>query len=240
MNSFGMGMFIFFAALLVVTILRILDNFSEHIRANNRALTVNRERTRVMEFVPPIPAKFEENRFSLPGSEVNSLATEDEIFPAYDSRVFNNASYSQNMPLDSSEGHRRCTAICAEIFPETRILHNVKSPSIANPDTSRNLEIDIVLVDLGIGIEYQGEQHFGGVTAFGGDESTMRQIARDHIKAVKARAAGIILVTVPYTYTDDTIREILMRLKSRRSVDVRRPPVGRPGNVAYKSRLFRQ
>ena len=77
------------------------------------------------------------------------------------------------------------------------------------------MEIDIFMKSIGVGIEFQGEQHYIGVSQFGGITATHQQMARDHMKACQANIFGIILVTIPYNYTDEKITSLLTEIKDR-------------------------
>lgn len=85
------------------------------------------------------------------------------------------------------------------------------------------LSYDFYLIDYGILIEYQGEQHYRPIEYFGGEESFLKQIKRDEMKRAYAKENGYSLIEVPYTYdTKESIKEfmdtlLLKHIKSNRN-----------------------
>lgn len=74
---------------------------------------------------------------------------------------------------------------------------------LRNPKTGKNLEIDCFNGDLGLGVEYNGEQHYMIVDKFGGTpESLAYSQYKDQLKGELCRANGIHLITVPYWERD--------------------------------------
>jgi len=77
------------------------------------------------------------------------------------------------------------------------------------PDWLEGLELDVYLPGRKLAVEYQGQQHFHPIKAWGG-EGALRQLqARDARKLQICREAGVHLVTIDYTepLTDEHIRE---------------------------------
>ena len=89
---------------------------------------------------------------------------------------------------------------------------NVKLKHLRFPDTKRPIEIDIHLADLRIGVEYQGEQHYGPIAHWGGDAKYATQIERDAIKRKLFEADGQRLIEVPYwaAKTATALRELFV------------------------------
>jgi len=71
--------------------------------------------------------------------------------------------------------------------------------------------LDIFLPELGIGIEYQGEQHVRGVDYFGGDDAFARTAKRDAAKVMKCRRAGVRLL---FVFHDEKLDEAAERLSA--------------------------
>jgi len=67
------------------------------------------------------------------------------------------------------------------------------------PDWLEGLELDIFVPDLLLGIEYQGQQHFHAIEAWGGAQALARVQHNDAKKAVLCELAGVTLLTVDYT-----------------------------------------
>jgi len=81
----------------------------------------------------------------------------------------------------------------------------------ARPDWLEGLELDIYLPELGLAIEYQGQQHFHPIEAWGGQEALEKLQERDARKAGICNERGIRLTTVDYTepLTREHIRHVL-------------------------------
>ena len=76
---------------------------------------------------------------------------------------------------------------------------------LVNPETMRNLELDMYNPDLKLALEYNGVQHYKYPNKFHRSrEEHEAQKKRDRIKAEACEKAGINLIIVPYTvpYTD--------------------------------------
>lgn len=76
------------------------------------------------------------------------------------------------------------------------------------PDWLEGLELDIFVPDLALAIEYQGQQHFHPVEAWGGKAGLLGLQARDARKRELCRANSVALVEVDYTepLTEEHIR----------------------------------
>ncbi len=61
------------------------------------------------------------------------------------------------------------------------------------------MELDIYLPDLNLAFEYQGQQHFHPVEAWGGARALDLLRARDHLKAKICAKREVRLVLVDYT-----------------------------------------
>ena len=83
--------------------------------------------------------------------------------------------------------------ILCHIFPGEEILrHN-------RPQWLGGLEIDIFLPSRRLAIEYQGQQHFISIPAWGGELALKDLQDRDKTKAAKCRANGLKLVAIDFT-----------------------------------------
>ncbi|MCX6096742.1 MAG: hypothetical protein NT125_08575 [Candidatus Bipolaricaulota bacterium] len=83
--------------------------------------------------------------------------------------------------------------LVSRLLPESEMLRHQR------PEWLEGLELDIYLPALRLGIEYQGQQHFHPVEAWGGKSAPARVRLHDARKAELCRAADVILVTVDYT-----------------------------------------
>jgi len=78
-------------------------------------------------------------------------------------------------------------------------------------DWLKGLELDVYLPNRRLAVEYQGQQHFHPVKAWGGKRALIALRERDQRKAEICRMAGVELVTVDYTepITESHLRTIL-------------------------------
>lgn len=83
--------------------------------------------------------------------------------------------------------------IIKEILPETEIIRNHR------PDWLEGLEIDIYLPKLRLGVEYQGQQHFKPIKAWGGKKALKGVQERDRKKVKICSKKGIMLLHINYT-----------------------------------------
>ena len=74
------------------------------------------------------------------------------------------------------------------------------------------MELDIYVPRFRVGVEYQGQQHYHSVEAWGGEEALRKTQERDALKVELCKQAGVKLVTVDYTepLTDEHIRQVLI------------------------------
>lgn len=92
------------------------------------------------------------------------------------------------------------------------LFPNYKVHREASPSWLGNQRLDIFIPDLGIAIEYQGEQHFKSVELFGGKEGLQKTKERDIDKLLKCKNNKIDLIY--FTYKDDLSEKLVqLRLK---------------------------
>jgi len=96
--------------------------------------------------------------------------------------------------------------IVSRLFARYEVIHHHR------PDWLDGLELDIFVPELQLGIEYQGQQHFHPIAAWGGVAALRTLQRRDQEKRMKCEAAGVTLVEVDYTepLTEDYIRKRLL------------------------------
>ena len=80
-----------------------------------------------------------------------------------------------------------------------RIFSDEKALRHERPDWLEGLELDIFLPALQLAFEYQGQQHFHAVKAWGGKGAHQVLRAHDAKKARLCREHGVRLITVDYT-----------------------------------------
>jgi hypothetical protein len=92
-----------------------------------------------------------------------------------------------------------------------KIYHNYEIQRHYRPDWLQGLELDIFISDLRIGIEYQGQQHFFPIKAWGGAKALENVRARDAKKKQICIDHGIKLIEVDYT---EPLEEEYIRYKT--------------------------
>ena len=108
-----------------------------------------------------------------------------------------------------SRGERECRRVMEQIFK--RPFPCIRPPFLNNPATGKNLEIDCCNLDLMLGVEYNGIQHYQYVPAMHRTyDAFHQQQVRDKLKQELCQAAGFTLITVPYTIQYDSIENYLL------------------------------
>ncbi len=94
--------------------------------------------------------------------------------------------------------------VCRLVHPE-RVLRHFR------PDWLEGLELDLYIPDRRLAIEYQGQQHFHPIEAWGGIGGLEGLRRRDAKKAKACQQQGVHLITFDYTepLTEDHVRQVL-------------------------------
>ena len=90
--------------------------------------------------------------------------------------------------------------IIKRIFIGYEVKWDFKHPQLRFVETQRNMELDIFITELGLAIEYQGEQHAFPVSTWGGISALKSLQKRDEEKREACRRHGIILVEIPHIW----------------------------------------
>jgi hypothetical protein len=90
----------------------------------------------------------------------------------------------------------------------SRIFHDHDVVRHHRPEWLAGLELDIYVPSLDLAVEYQGQQHFHPVDAWGGEEALLDLRKRDKRKALICRERNIRLVAFHYTepLTEEHVR----------------------------------
>jgi hypothetical protein len=83
--------------------------------------------------------------------------------------------------------------IVARLYAGTPVLRRQR------PAWLGGMELDIFLPERDLAFEYQGQQHFYPVQAWGGEEALRELQARDAHKAQRCAERGVVLVPIDYT-----------------------------------------
>jgi len=98
-------------------------------------------------------------------------------------------------------------SIIKNMFPDTTIIRHHR------PEWLNRLELDIFLPDLSLAFEYQGQQHFYPVDAWGGKAKLLELVERDKLKRTLCQTKNITLIEIDYTepMTEKYIKEKLKK-----------------------------
>ena len=97
----------------------------------------------------------------------------------------------------SSKGEKLCKQAIEEIYGVPFFC--VRPDFLKNPETGRNLELDLFNAKLGIAVEYSGSQHYIFPNNFHKTyEDFINSVRRDQYKVDACDENGVYLITVPY------------------------------------------
>ena len=102
------------------------------------------------------------------------------------------AEFSQIFKTSKWKNEAELYAIIKVLFPSFTIIRE------HNPKELKGLRIDIFIQELNLAIEYQGQQHFEPVKAFGGEEAFKKLKERDALKKQLCKELGIELKYFTY------------------------------------------
>ena len=107
-----------------------------------------------------------------------------------------------------SKGEMKCKEIIEDIYGVPFFC--VRPNFLKNPETKRNLELDLYNDDLKIAIERNGIQHYVWPNYTSNTkEQFINQLRRDKFKYEQCNDNGIYLITVPYTVELDEIENYI-------------------------------
>lgn len=113
-----------------------------------------------------------------------------------------------------SKGELLCKQAIEEIYGKP--FYCVRPNFLKNPETKRNLEIDLYNDELKIGVEYNSEQHYVFPNYFHKThEEFINQVRRDQFKVEQCDANGVYLISVPYNVPltlEDIKKYIILKL----------------------------
>src|SRR5690242_16532731 len=110
-----------------------------------------------------------------------------------------------------SKGEQKCREVLTKLFG--RPFVKARPDFLKNPMTGMNLELDCYCAELGLAIEYDGQQHYKYNKYFHrNEEGYLKQRYRDEFKKYACKKNGVRLVKVPYYVQPEDI-EIFLREK---------------------------
>lgn len=118
-----------------------------------------------------------------------------------------------------SKGEKECRRVLEKLF---QVPFPCQRPSfLSNPATGRNLEIDCCNLDLKLGVEYNGIQHYQFVsTMHKSHDAFHQQQWRDELKKRMCENVGFTLITVPYMVKNELIENYLIEELRQRGYEV--------------------
>ena len=116
---------------------------------------------------------------------------------------------SRKKPPKESRGERKCREVLEKIF--NKPFPKSRPDFMFNPVTNENLEIDCFNLDMKLGCEYNGRQHYHyNKWMHKGSFSNFRaQQYRDRLKRESCQKLGIRLIEVPYTVKVEGIEDFI-------------------------------
>lgn len=99
-----------------------------------------------------------------------------------------------------NRNEQRCRAIFERLCAPHAVQRNVRPRWLRNPETGRNLELDMYCPDLRLACEYNGSQHYHESELHRpGSDDFRRQQRRDRLKKRLCERHGVRLIVVPFT-----------------------------------------
>jgi len=109
----------------------------------------------------------------------------------------------------SSRGEELCCRIMEEIYGVP--FKKTRPDFLKNPETGRNLELDCYNEQLGIAIEFSGEQHYRWPNRFHKTlDQFIQQIRRDEFKREMCDENSVYLITVPYNVPENLMKDYII------------------------------
>lgn len=118
-------------------------------------------------------------------------------------------SKSKNVKfVRESKGEQECRRVMEKMF--MRPFPNLRPLFLMNVVTGKPLEIDCCNLELKLGVEYNGKQHYEYVPGMHKNFEAFRiQQYRDEMKKQKCDENGFTLIIVPYTIPVESIENFL-------------------------------
>jgi hypothetical protein len=93
------------------------------------------------------------------------------------------------------------------LFPGTSFASTRDLPWLRIGINGRGLELDCYSEEMGLALEYQGEQHYVPVSHFGGAAALVSIQHRDSLKREACEQAMVSLIEIPYTCMRGALQE---------------------------------
>jgi hypothetical protein len=125
-------------------------------------------------------------------------------------------SFRHLFKLEFTLGEIYCKRALKNIFKNKYQFKTIRPDWLKNPETGKNLEIDLYCKELNLGIEYNGIQHYIYPNCFHKTkEQFIAQVRRDEFKKRMCNKHKLHLIVVPYKIRKDYI-ELYIRKKLKK------------------------
>jgi hypothetical protein len=102
-----------------------------------------------------------------------------------------------------SAGEEKCRQVLSRIYPHYK-FETYRPNFLKNPETGRNLELDLYNDRLKLAVEFNGRQHYQHTPFFQTKDEFKEQKRRDELKKKLCKKNGITLIFVPYDVNIET------------------------------------
>ena len=124
--------------------------------------------------------------------------------------LFGRKEKKKRVAIKESKGELECKEAAQRIFKKKFI--KIRPDYLRNDETGHNLELDVFNDEIGLAIEYSGQQHYKYIPYFHKNyEAFLKQVKRDEMKERKCKENGIKLIVVPYTVKLEDIEDYILQ-----------------------------
>jgi hypothetical protein len=140
-----------------------------------------------------------------------NIKTEDPSVNAYLVRKHINIDSRSKKTPKKSKGEKEVHEALERIFQKP--FYHGRPNFLKNPINNYNLELDCYNSEIGLAVEYNGEQHYKYIPFFHQNkEAFTNQLYRDELKRRLCKEAGVVLIEVPYTVSVKNIESYLKNI----------------------------
>lgn len=152
------------------------------------------------------------NNFDKNIINVDKRSTNQSSFPAYYQNKVLQSMEPPRQNVKKSKGEAEVHASLERIFQKP--FYHGRPNFLKNPITKNyNLELDCYNSEIGLAVEYNGEQHYKYIPFFHQNKEAFKnQLYRDELKRRMCKDAGVVLLEVPYTVPIKDIESFLKNI----------------------------
>ena len=152
------------------------------------------------------------NNFDKNIINVDKRSTNQSSFPAYYQNKVLQSMEPPRQNVKKRKGEAEVHASLERIFQKP--FYHGRPNFLKNPITKNyNLELDCYNSEIGLAVEYNGEQHYKYIPFFHQNKEAFKnQLYRDELKRRMCKDAGVVLLEVPYTVPIKDIESFLKNI----------------------------